>query len=164
MGFESSRTGTPDGTNGILIAAQSSQADANEKLPVGIAASDMITNTPTAHRSAVAAADTATDLSSVGFGGSTKLSDNRGAITLWGEFSVSGATATCRVVYYDNAATPAPMCVGPSFTLAATARRVSAAGDYVSEVKMIETFGFARFKVFIESLSSGNIDIFAEPV
>lgn len=164
MAFGSQRTGTPDGTNGIQIAMQDSQADANEKLPAGIAVSDMIANTPTAHRSAVAAADTATDLSSVGFGGSTKLSDNRGAITIWGEFTSAGASATCRVAYYDNAGTPAPMCIGPAFTLAATTRRVSAAGDYVSEPKMVETYGFARFKVFIETLSAGNIDVFAEPV
>lgn len=164
MAFGSQRTGTPDSTNGILIAMQDSQADANEKLPAGIAASDMIANGPSAHRSAVSAADTATDLSSAGFGGSTKLSDNRGAITIWGEFSSSGASATCRVAYYDNAGTPAPMCIGQAFTLAATTRRVAAAGDYVSEPKMVETFGFARFKVFIETLSAGNIDVFAEPV
>jgi hypothetical protein len=144
---------------------QDSQADPNEKLPAGIAASDMIANGPTAHRSAVSTADTATDLSSAGFGSSgTKLSDNRGAITIWAEFSTSGASATCRVVYYDNASTPAPMCVGPAFTLAATMRRVSASGDYVSEPKMVETYGFARFKVFIETLSAGTIDVFAEPI
>lgn len=164
MGFGSQRTGTPDGTSGIQIAMQDSQADSAEKLPAGIAASDMIANTPTAHRSAVAAADSATDMSSAGFGTSTKLSDNRGAIALWLEFTVASASTRVQVVYYDNAATPAPMALGPVLTFTAAAKRVSAAGDYMSEAKLVETYGYARFKVFVEYLSSGNVDVFAEPI
>lgn len=164
MGWGSGKTGTPDAGSGIAIAMQDSQADAAEKLPVGIAASDMLANTPTAHRAAVAAADTATDLSSVGFGTGTKLTDNRGAVTAWSAFTVAAASMTGRFIFYDNAATPAPMCVGPLLTFTASARRVSAAGAYVSEVKLVETYGFARCKFFVESISSGSVDVFAEPV
>lgn len=165
MGFGSSKTGTPDGTNGISIAMQDSQADTAEKLPAGLAVSDMIANGPTAHRSAVAAADSDTDMSSAGFGSSgQKLSDNRGAIPIWCEFSSAGATATVRLVYYDNAGTKAPMVIGPLLTFTATSKRVSAAGDYMTEIQMVESYGFAAFKVFIESISAGNVDVFAEPI
>jgi len=162
--LDSARTGTPDASGGIKIPTILMREDATLEAPAGVALTDHIANGPTAHRAAVTIADTATDMSSVGFGTSTAVTNNRGAIAVWIEFANSAGSCTLRPVFYDDAGTPVPMALGPSLVFTASAKRVSAAGDFMSEVKLIDSSGFKRFKMFVELQGTGNIDIFAEPI
>lgn len=162
--LETIRTGTPDGTNGLLIANISSQEGATTEIPGGVMLSDRIANGPSAHRSAVTAADSATDMSSAGFSSSGLDNvNNRGAVVVWCEFAASTGSAVVRPVFYDAAGTPAPLNLGPVLTFVASDKRVSSGGDYMSEAQIVDTYGASKFKVYVEAVS-GTTDVFAHPI
>lgn len=162
--LETIRTGTPDGTNGLLIANISSQEGATTEIPGGVMLSDRIANGPSAHRSGIAADDTATDMSSAGFSSSGLDNiNNRGALVIWCEFASGTGTAVVRPVFFDAAATPAPLFLGPVLTFVASDKRVSNSGDYMSEAQIVETYGASKYKVYVES-RTGTIDVFAHPI
>lgn len=159
----SMRTGSPDAAAGIKLAQLDTREDSTVKLNLGIPCTDHIANTPTAHRASVPA-DSATDMSSAGFGTGTAVVNNRGSIAIWVGFETAGATCLLTVVFYDDAGTPAPMALSEQLAFAASAKRLSAAGNFMSEAKLVDSRGYKRFKVFVDSISAGDIDVFAEPV
>ena len=137
--LEGLRTGTPDATNGHKLGAIAAQEDSTEKLPAGVAMSDVIGNAPAAHRSALSAVDTATDMSPSGFGTSTLKTGNRGAIVVWCEFANAAGSAVVRLVFYDDSGTLVPLFLGPALTFTADTKRVSASGDYLSEAQLVDS-------------------------
>lgn len=161
--LDSLRTGTPDNSSGLKIASILSKDDSTIEIPAGFALVETLPNAPSAHRSS-GGADASTDMSSSGFGTSTELIENRGALIIWVEFATAGATCTLIPVWYDDSATPAPMALGPSLTFTATAKRVTSSGNYMSEAVIIDTHSFARYKIFKETVSAGNIVVHATPV
>lgn len=162
--LETIRTGTPDGSNGLLLVNISSQESASAEIPGGVAFSDRIANGPSAHRATVTTADTATDMSSSAFSSSGLDNvNNRGALVVWVEFASSTGSAVVRPVFYDAAGTPAPLFLGPVLTFVASDKRVSSSGDYMSEAQIVDTYGASKYKVYVEA-QSGNIDVFAHPI
>ena len=159
-----SRTGTPDVASGLKLATVSAREDASIQIASGIPLTDHLPNGPTAHRATVTTADSATDMSSVGFGTGTLPLNNRASLMLWTTFSAADGMCTLRPIYYDDAATPVPMALGNTIVFQATTRRLSASGRYMSQAQGVVVPGFARVKIFVEALSTGNLDIFAEPL
>jgi hypothetical protein len=163
--LDSARTGTPDTGTGIKIPTILMREDSTLEAPGGVALSDHIANGPSAHRTAIASADSATDMSSAAFGTSTALVNNRGTLCVWVAFNVAASQATVRPVFYDDAATPAPMALGPLLSFTASAKRLSASGKYMTEAQLVDTRGFKRVKVFVESITaSESADVYAEAI
>ena len=165
--LDSARTGTPDGTNGIKIPTVLLQEDSSFEAPGGIALSDRLGAGLSAQRSALSSDDTATtDMSTVAFAGTSGANleaiNNRGAIVVWCEFANSAGAASVRVVYYDGSNNP--LFGGPALTFTALTQRVSASGDYMSEPAIVESFGASKFRCFLASKGTGNVDIFAHPL
>lgn len=164
---ESVRTGTPDASGGIQVANISSQESSAREILAGVAFSDRIADAPAADRSGLTADDSATvDMSTVGFAGSVGANlfaiNNRGALVVWCEFANAGGAATVQIVYYDAANNP--LFVGPPMSFNASAQRVAAAGDYLSQPVMAETYGASKYRPYLKTKGTGNVDIFAHPV
>lgn len=138
--------------------------DARDVVPPFVPLSDLVPNAPTAHR-ASGGADGATDMSSAGFGASgTEQTKGRQSIAVWVEFATAGASCIVTPVFYDNSAPPAPLALGAALSFTATGKRVSAAGNYMSAVQLIDAAGFQRFKLHRDSISAGNVTVFAQPL
>ncbi len=165
--LDSARTGTPDGSAGVQIPTVLMQENSAFEAPGGVALSDRIPAGPTADRAAVSSNDTATtDMSTAGFAGSSGANlsavNNRGALVVWCEFANSAGSATVEVVFYD--ASNNPLFVSEQLTFAAKSQRVSSSGDYMSQVQMIDTYGASKYRPFVRSLGTGNVDVFGQPV
>lgn len=164
--LETIRTGAPDNSTGLLIANISAQESATTEIPAGVALSDRIAAAPSAHRAAMSAIDSATDMSTVGFAGTSGANldaiNNRGAIVIWCEFANTAGAAGVRVVYYDSSNNP--LFVGPILSFAALAQRVSASGDYMSTPQLVDSYGASKFRCFLATIGTGNVDIFAHPI
>jgi len=166
VGFDSARTGAPDGTTGIFIPTILAMESTSLEIPTGIALTDVVTNTVLAHRAGIAGPDTATDMSSAGFGNTgTALTNNRGALVVWCEFGSSTAAALLTPVFYDNAAAQAPTALGLQMYFPANAAfRVSSGNDYMTAVQITDTYGFRRYKMYVNSLTNGSVDVFAAAI
>lgn len=160
------RTGTPDGSNGIKVPSFQTQEDSTIETPGGFALSDRIADGPSPDRAAVSAVDTATDMSTTVFAGSSGANlvaiNNRGALVVWCEFANAAGSAVIRMVYYDAANNP--LFLGPPLTFAALTQRVSASGDYMSEVQIVESYGASKFRAYLATIGTGNVDIFTRPI
>lgn len=167
--FGSLRTGTPDATNGLLLAKVGAQQGGSVEIPVGIAASQQIGDSPTPDRDDTTAADSKTDMSATtttGFidGVTLPTAKNAGAIALWATFATSTDAITVRMAYYDGSNNP--LFMGPSYTITPlSGHRLSASGHYMSEVQLLESYGAKKFRPYIVSrVGSGNVDVFAHPL
>ena len=155
------------GSTTTNVANLSSQEGATTELPVGVSLSDRIGAAPAADRAALAADDTATtDMSTVGFAGAAGANlfniNNRGALAVWCEFPNAAGSATVRIIYYDSSDNP--LFVGEALTFAALAQRVSAAGDYMSEPRLVDSYGASQYRPYLSVKGTGNVDIFAHPI
>lgn len=165
--LDSARTGTPDGTNGVKIPTVLMQEDGTLEAPGGVILSGAIAAAPSADRSGLTADDTGTtDMSTAGFAGSSGANlfsvHNRGALVVWCEFANSAGTATVEVVFYDSSNNP--LFVSEQLTFAAKTQRVSASGDYLSQVQMIDTYGASKYRPFLRAKGTGNVDVFGQPI
>lgn len=165
--LDSARTGTPDGINGIKIPTVLMQEDNTFEAPGGVALSDRIPAGPTADRAAVSSNDTATtDMSTAGFAGSSGANllavNNRGALVVWCEFANAAGSATVEIVFYDGSNNP--LFVSEQLTFTAKTQRVSASGDYLSQVQMVDTYGASKYRPFVRSIGTGNVDVFGQPI
>lgn len=161
--LDTAQTSTPDTAEGTLLATIQSAGSSGTEIAGGFSLVEAIPNAVSAHRAA-SGADTGTDMSSSGFGGSTEKILNRGALVIWVEFATAGASCLVTPVFYDDSGTPAPFALGPQLSFTASAKRVTAAGNYMSEAQIVETFGFRRFKVYKDTVSAGNVTIYAIPL
>jgi len=163
------RTGTPDGTNGIQIPTVLMQQNSAYEAPGGIALSDRIADSVSADRTAVVGNDSATtDMSTAGFAGSAGANlsaiNNRGAMAAWCTFEASTTSVTIRMIYYDSANNP--LFIGPILTFAAAPQRIAAAGHYMSEVQLIETYGASKVRPYVvtHSDATNDVSIFVHPL
>lgn len=162
------RTGTPDGSGGLLISSIVAQETGSE-IPAGVALSDRIADAPTADRATATAADSSTDMSTTVFAGTAganlKTVNNRGALAVWATFEATTDSATVRVVFYDAADNP--LFVSPllSFT-PLSGFRLSAAGHYMTEVQLLDTYGASQFRPYIVSKGDAvnDVSVFAHPI
>lgn len=162
------RTGTPDGTGGLLIASVAAQETGSE-IPAGVALSDRIADAPTADRADATAADAATDMSTTAFAGTAgadlKTVNNRGALAVWATFEATTDSCAVRIVYYDAADNP--LFVSPLLTLVPLSGfRLSAAGAYMSEVQLVDTYGASQFRPYLVSKgdATNDVSVFAHPI
>ncbi len=163
VSLSSNRTGTPDGTNGIQIPSVSSQEDSNLKILGGLSLSDRVAAGVSPDRSALSAADTATDMSTSGFGGSLLDVNNRGAILVWATFATANSTASVRVIYYDSSSNP--LFVSELISLSGlTGFRVSAAGEYMSIPELVESYGASKYELYLVGKGSGNVSLYSHPI
>lgn len=162
--LSSVRTGTPDNSTGIQIADIASQEDANIKAPGGICLSDRIASGPSADRSALSGDDSATtDVSSADFGSTGLVAiNNRPSIVVWCTFPNAAGGALVELVFYDAAG--APLFVSEQLTFTAKTQRLSASGDYTSQPQLIDSYGASKFRPFLRSKGTGNVNIFAQPI
>lgn len=165
--LDSARTGSPDNSNGIKIATVVSQEDNTIEIPGGVALSARIAAAPSADRSAVSSNDTATtDMSTSGFAGASGANlfaiNNCGSLVVWCEFANSAGSATVEIVYYDSSNNP--LFVSEQIAFAAKTQRVSSAGDYMSQVQVIDTYGASKYRPFVRVIGTGNVDVFAQPI
>jgi hypothetical protein len=166
--LDSARTGTPDGTNGIKIPTVLMQEDSTFEAPGGIALTDRIPAAPTADRSLMTAADSATDMSTTAFAGAAGANllniNNRGAIVVWCTFEASTDSAIVRIVYYD--ASDNPLFVGPPLTFAPLAQRLSAAGHYMSTPQIVESYGASQYRPYLSTKGDAvnDVSIFGQPI
>ena len=152
--YSSKRTGSPDPSNGHQLATVPSQADATALLPAGIEASNSLGTKPSAHRTAVSAVDTTTDMSAAGFGTGQYELNNDAHILIWGECTSPSGLATCVPIYYDNAGTPAPLFEGDEFTMLSGVRRISAAGNFMSLVQgPFRASGADKVKLYVKTIT-----------
>lgn len=162
------RTGTPDGSSGLLISSIVAQETGSE-IPAGVALSDRIADGPTADRATATAADTATDMSTTDFAGTAganlKTVNNRGALAVWATFEAATDSAVVRIVFYDAA--DAPLFVSPALTITPIAGfRLSASGHYMSEVQLVDSYGASQFRPYIVSKGDAvnDVSVFAYPL
>jgi hypothetical protein len=166
--LDSARTGTPDGTYGILIATVPVQEGGGIEAPCGVALSDRIASSLAPDRANATAADTATDMSTTDFAGASGANltavNNRGAIVVWCTFEASTDSATIRLVYYDAA--DAPLFVGPALSFTPLPQRLSAAGHYMSEPQIVESYGASKIRPYIAAKgdSTHDVDVYTHPV
>ena len=164
VSLETIRTGTPDGANGLLIANISAQESGTTEIPAGVSLSDRIVASLAADRT-VTAADSATDMSTSGFGSSGLTAiNNRGSIVIWGRFEVTTDSATLVVIYYDSADNP--LFVGPSYSLTPDPQRVSASGYYMTDPVQVESFGASKYKVYVSAKGDAvnDLTLYSQPV
>lgn len=164
--LDNARTGTPDNSLGIQIPTIVTQESASFEAPCGVSLSDAIPNTPSAHRANVTVDTAVVDMTSAGFGSSGLQNiNNRGALLVWAVFATAGASCTLRPIWYDAATTPAPMATGPVLAFTASAKTLAGSGNmYMSEAQIVDAMGFKKFKIYCESISAGDVDIFAVPI
>lgn len=165
--LDSARTGTPDTSNGVKIPTVLMQEDSSFEAPGGVALSDRLAAGLSAQRSALSSDDTATtDMSTTAFAGTSGANleaiNNRGALVIWCEFANAAGAATVRVVYYDSSNNP--LFVGPALPFSALTHRVSAAGDYMSEPQIVESYGASKYRCYLQSKGTGNVDVFGHPL
>lgn len=167
--LETIRTGTPDASNGLLIANISSQESATTEIPGGFALSDRIADAPSPDRDNATGNDTATtDMSTAGFAGTSganlKNINNRGALVVWCSFEASTDSATIRVVYYDAADNP--LFVGPPLVFTPLAQRLSSSGHYMSEPQIVETYGASQYRPYIAAKGDAvnDVDVYCWPI
>lgn len=95
---------------------------------------------------------------------------NRSSIVVKADFSSSSATALARVLFYrevlDADGTPAAgddALIGMSDTvnLNATPQTDEAGTRFLCPIQYIPSEGFAKFRIKIESLSTGNVTVYA---
>lgn len=166
--LDNARTGTPDGTSGIQIPTVVMQEAAYEA-PCGISLSDRIPAAPSPDRDNAVAADSTTDMSTTSFAGTAGANlfalNNRGALVVWCTFEASTTSVVIRVVYYD--ASDNPLFVGPAMTFAALSGfRLTAAGHYMSEPRIVESYGASQARPYIvtHSDATNDVDVFVAPV
>ena len=166
--LDHARTGTPDDSGGIKIPTIVMQEDGTLEAPAGIALSDQIVGGTTPDRNDVTAADSATDMSTSGFAGSSGANlapiNNRGALVVWCTFEAATDSATVRLVYYDAA--DSPLFVGPALAFAALPQRLSASGHYMSEPQIVESYGAAQVRPYVVAKGDAvnDVDVYAQPV
>jgi hypothetical protein len=166
--LDNARTGTPDGTSGVQIPTVVMQ-EASYEAPGGIDLSDRIASSVAPDRDNATAVDSATDMSTTAFAGASGANltavNNRGAIVVWCTFEASTDSAAVRLVYYDAA--DAPLFVGPPLAFAALAGfRLSAAGHYMSEPRIVESYGASQIRPYIASKGDAvnDVDVFTHPI
>ena len=167
--LDSAKTGTPDATNGIQIGTVISAESTQIELPVGVSLSDHIASNLAAHRSTVAAPDTGPDMFDFGSTPtSAELINNRGALAIWMQFGCTCGRCTVSPIFYDNQSTPAPVAFGPQLTFIGNLGYLtSASGKALTRVQLVDTYGFRRFKIHLDSLTNSTTDgvnIYAVPV
>jgi hypothetical protein len=163
--LDSARTGTPDGSSGIKIPTILCQEDSTLEAPCGVSISDVISDSLSAHRAGITSDSGVTDMRVTGFGATNvDRINNRGGLVVWVKFD-SLANCVLRPVWYNSATTSSPMCLGPLMAFTANAKLCDTSGKmYLSEAQIVETMGMKKFKLFLESLSSGIVDIYAVPI
>jgi hypothetical protein len=165
--LDNARTGTPDGTLGVPIPTILTQ-DGSHEAPGGFALTDRIPAAPSADRSLLTAADSATDMSTTVFAGTSGANlfaiNNRGALVVWCSFEASTDSATVRIVYYD--ASNNPLFVGPPLAFAPLAQRLSAAGHYMSAPQIVESYGASKYRPYLSTKGDAvnDVSIFAQPI
>lgn len=165
--LDNARTGTPDGTNGVQIPTVVVQEGTLEA-PCGIALTDRIASSLSPDRDNATAADTATDMSTTDFAGASGANltaiNNRGAIVVWCTFEASTDSATIRLVYYDAA--DAPLFVGPALSFTPLTQRLSAAGHYMSEPQIVESYGASQIRPYIAAKgdATNDVDVYTHPI
>lgn len=166
--LDSARTGTPDGTGGIKISTIISQEDGTIEVPGGVALSDRIPSGVSPDRNDATGVDTATtDMSTVGFAGTSGANllsiNNRGALVVWLTFASNTDSVSIQIIYYDAANTP--IFVGPVLSFVPETERISSAGHYMSQPKIVETYGASKYRPYITAKGNASIvDIFAQPI
>ena len=107
-----------------------------------------------------------TDMSTADFAGASGANllavNNRGALVVWCEFADPAGSATVEVVFYDDA--DAPLFVSEQVSFVAKSQRMAAAGDYLSQAQLVDTYGASQYRPFLRTKGTGNVDIYAHPV
>ena len=118
-------------------------------------------------RTGLTAADTATDLSTVGFAGTAgaNLLDlgNALSVTVRGTCDTANKTLVAQIIFYDAALTPLSKSEQVSFNSDAILRQ-SAAGYYISQRAIIDA-GQARYaRVYVVSMTGTTWNVYARPI
>jgi len=109
------------------------------------------------NRSGISSAD-AVDLSALS---STDITvGDKSVLVIEVDFNTAGAYCTIVPVFYDAAGTPAIIGVGPELSFAATQWRRTSSGNYFGEIKMVDTFGAAKVKLAVKSISAGTAHVY----
>ena len=156
--LDNARTGTPDGTLGIPIATLAAQEGGSIEIPGTFLLSDRIPDAPTADKNPATAADTATDMSSAGYGTSLVAVNNAGALSIFCSFENSAESITLRVIFYDSAGNPLFVSELLTFT-PLVGFRLSASGHYMTEAQLVDTKGASKFKPYIVSKTNAIDDV-----
>lgn len=165
--LSAARTGTPDGTDGLQLAELPSQEDSNKIIVGGVSLSDRIAAGLSADRAGLSSDDTGTtDMSTTAFAGGSGANliatNNRGALIVWCEFANAAGSAIVEIVFYDSSNNP--LFVSEQLTFGAKTQRKAAAGDYLSQAQVIDTYGASKYRPFLRSKGTGDVDIYAQPV
>lgn len=80
------------------------------------------------------------------------------------DFNTAGANCVIVPVFYDGAVTPAIIGIGEEIAFSASLWRRTAAGNYFSNLKMIDVMGAASIRLAVKSISAGNINIYGEVI
>lgn len=159
------RSSTPDDTLGTRVASIVSNGTGGEEIVGDVLLSDVLPNQPSQHRAAGTSEPTVVDMSTVGFGAAgQERTLNRGAMVVWVDFDTPGASLLVTPVFYDDNNTP--QALGPQLSFVAANKRRAAAGSYMTQMQIIDTAGFRRFKMYRDSVapSTAQSVIFAVPV
>lgn len=167
--LDSARTGTPDGTAGVPIPTVPMQEDSAKEAPCGISLSERIPSGQAADRANATAADTTADMSTTVFAGAAGANlfnvNNRGALIVWCTFAAATTSVEVRVIYYD--ASNNPLFIGPVLSFApSSAFRLSAAGHYMAEPQVVESYGASKIRPYIVSHSDAvnAVSVFSAPI
>lgn len=155
----SKRSGSPDTSLGHQLATVPVLSDTNIQLPVGVSAANTFDTKTSAHRSNLTGIDTASDMSSAGFGTSLYSLNNDANLLFWGEANVSSGSITVIPIYYDTAGVP--LFEGDTVTLTCSGRRVSSTGKFLTTYQQIPANGAARVKLYVTTIG-GWWDLFLD--
>ncbi len=160
----SARGSTADATNGVQVAQSTNEVGAGPILQTVVVEGNKTTYSE-GSRTGLTTVDSATDLSSSGFGTSLIDLGNAARITLRATCSTgtSAPTLQGRLVHYD--ASGNVISVGELITFLADAtRRITAAGDYVCPRWITDAGQARKVKFYVESISSGTWAVYVRPI
>jgi hypothetical protein len=121
---------------------------------------DRILGASQARRTALAAADSAVLATFKTAHGAAFDCEDRSAILLWNKYDTAARTGSVRVVWFDS--TDAFVGFTDAENLNATPKDDgNLSRPFVSPQVLVPNLGFPKFRLFLESLSGGTVDLFA---
>lgn len=155
------RASTQDGAAGTQVAQATNEVGTGAVQTI-VPEGNKTTYSETS-RTSLSAVDTATDMSTSGFG--TSLIDIGNALSLHVRASCSAASKvlTGHLVFYD--ASSNPISISETITFNSDASdRLAAAGDYICQCTLIDARAARKCKFYVDTLSGGTWAIYVRPV
>lgn len=156
------RASTADGTAGTQVAQATSEVAGSGIVQTMVQEGNKSTYTDI-NRATITVVDSATDLSSSGFGVSLLTIGNALNISVRCTCDTPSKTLAGQVIFYDSSGNALSKSEGLSFTSDATLR-ITATGDYICQRTLMDVGQAVKARFFVTSVSGGSWTIYTRPI